>query len=170
MDGYYGYGVVSPLPIHMVASSASWMVHGSHLPWPLITSAFAVICALFYRALWQRTSRGQLVAGAAATLSLLLLYSEGYSPQYLTWWLLCSCCFFLTARVRSTWQPWGAINLVELPIYFSFFGPALAAGGARPLPHRSADDPGRGFPDAALTPVPVRVLAARAKSQQQHGW
>ena len=115
--------------------------------------------------------RGQLVAAAAATLSLLLLYSKGYSPQYLTWLAPLLVLLFPNRQGAVYLAALSAINLVELPIYFSFLPGqhwlltvlVLCRTGLLMILAAA-------FLTRALTPTPVRVLAARAKSQQQHGW
>jgi hypothetical protein len=55
-------------------------------------------------------------------LNIFLLFSKGYSPQYLTWLIPCMA---ILATGRSIWLLFIAglvvANLIEYPIYFHFF-------------------------------------------------
>jgi hypothetical protein len=63
----------------------------------------------------------QMIAALAFTMTLFLLYSKGYSPQYLTW--LAPLLILVLPNRRGTLYlaTLGVLNLLELPVYFSFF-------------------------------------------------
>jgi len=118
LDGYYGYGLLGgdrfdPHP--------TFTTHPTSLPWPLITAAFALLyLALFLRQRNWRAPR-TIVSFSGLTVTLFLLYSKGYSPQFLVWLLP-----FL-AVLLPDWRGVGyalllsSANIVEWVIYFIVF-------------------------------------------------
>ena len=121
MDGYYGYGMVAPLAERLDAGQALAANHPSDLPWTQITLFFALAYAIFYRGAWRIRQPQEIVAAAAFSLHLLLLYSKGYSPQYLLWIAPLLAILFPNRR-GALYLGWlSLINLIELPGYFSFF-------------------------------------------------
>ncbi len=121
LDGYYGYGKVASLAEHLDASKALAANHFSELPWGEITLLFGVAYLVLYRRIWRARQPREIVAGTALTLLWLLLYSKGYSPQYLMW--IAPLLVVLLPNRRGALYLGGLslINLVELPVYFSFF-------------------------------------------------
>jgi hypothetical protein len=121
LDGYYSYGIVAPLSAHIDPASASWASHSSSLPWMPITAVFVLLFALFYTRIYGARDSRRIVAAAAFTLNLLLLYSKGYSPQYLTWIAPLLVLLYPNRRGASYLAALSVLNLLELPLYFSFF-------------------------------------------------
>ena len=124
LDHYYGYGMVAPLAQHLDVTSAQWAVHGSTLPWGLIGGVFALLFALFYLRAYGHFSIDrprQVLAGMAFTLVLLILYSRGYSPQYITWIAPLLVILYPNRRGAFFLGIWGVLNLIELLLYISFF-------------------------------------------------
>ena len=120
MEGFFGFGVVAPFSERIDPATALAASHSSSLPWGLVTCVFGMLFLAFYWRFWGRRSAGQLVAAAGATLCLLLVYSKGYSPQYLTWLAPCIAVIFPTWRGIAYLGLLGLVNLAEYPGYFHF--------------------------------------------------
>lgn len=171
--GFYGYGLVAPLAEHLNPATAVWGNHADPLPWGLITLTFGFIYLLFYKGIWGVRQRAQLVAAAAFGITLLLIYSKGYSPQYLTWVAALIVVLFPNRRGVIYLGGLSLLNLMELPGYFSFFPghpelfvvTVLARTGVLVL---LASD----CLALALSGKPLLVLTLRSWSrrQRQHGW
>ncbi|MEM7347157.1 MAG: hypothetical protein AAF485_23195, partial [Chloroflexota bacterium] len=83
IDGNHRYGTL-PLDLR----NTSWVptdAPPSQIPWLWVTAVFGVIYAIFYtRPInWQQPK--SVLAFTGFTLSLFLLWSKGYSPQWLNW-------------------------------------------------------------------------------------
>lgn len=173
LDHYYGYGRVAPLAQHFDVASAQWAVHGSTLPWALITGAFGLLFALFYLRAYGHYAISrprQVLAGAAFTLTLLILYSRGYSPQYITWIAPLLVILYPNRQGRSYLGLWGALNLVEILLYISFFPEQhwilfLTVTARTVLLILLA----WGFLKQALSPGVQPLALARARSMLKHG-
>jgi hypothetical protein len=119
IDGNYDYGII---PLDM--RDLDWTpgdAPPSRIPWLLVTAITALIYGWFYtRPLDWRQSRNSL-AFVGFTLCLFMLWSKGYSPQWLGWPL-----FFialLLPNIRGV--TYGAIlsigNIIEANFYFIMF-------------------------------------------------
>jgi hypothetical protein len=73
------------------------------------------------QALRGRFSQREIVAALAFSVCLLLLYSKGYSPQYLTWIAPLVVILFPNWQGAAILGVLGVANLIELPVYISFF-------------------------------------------------
>jgi hypothetical protein len=117
LDGYYSFGVAGG-PNRFDPAQAGAAQHPSLLPGLLITIGFG----LFYLALYTRrvdwSDRRRVVAFTALTQNLLLLYSRGYSPQFLVTILPFLILLLPGWRGVAYALLLSAINLVEYPIYF----------------------------------------------------
>jgi hypothetical protein len=120
-DGYFLYGIVggdrfNPWP--------DFSVFQSHIPW-FWTGGIALIFGLIYLWLYtrpqHREAKWQMVSFAGLTINFFILYSKGYSPQFLVYilpfivWLLPNLrgavyMIFLTLS-----------NFLEGAIFFSIF-------------------------------------------------
>jgi len=136
IDKYYGFGVVAPLAQHMSPESAFVPNHSSKLPWLLITGVFALALGIFYWRFWDSQRRRQgageryrIAAAAGFSLQLLLIYSRGYSPQYLIWIAPLLVILMPNRRGAAYLALLSLVNLIELPVFFSFFPdrPAILA-------------------------------------------
>ncbi len=120
-EGYYGYGWVAPLEERMDPSSAFRPAYPTHLPWPAITAAFAAL----YLYLWTRrmdTRRPMTaVALTGLTVILFLLFSKGYSPQFLIYVVPFALLLLPSLRAIGYLALLGAINLLEFPVYGQLF-------------------------------------------------
>ncbi len=86
-DGYFTGGLVTPLELRFDPATAGQVDRASSLPWPLITVVFALLYLFLYtrRIDWQDHRR--VLAFTGLSLTLFLLYSKGYSPQFLVYLL-----------------------------------------------------------------------------------
>jgi hypothetical protein len=84
-DGYYTGGLVAPLDQRFDPGTASQVDHVSNLPWPLISLGFALLYLLVYtrRIVWR--DAGCVLTFCGLSLNLFMLYSKGYSPQFLVY-------------------------------------------------------------------------------------
>jgi hypothetical protein len=83
LDGYVRGGRVAHLEERFDPGTASLVYHSSNLPWPVITIIFGLIYLFIYtrRIDWQDAHR--ILAFTGLSLILFMLYSKGYSPQFL---------------------------------------------------------------------------------------
>ena len=119
LDGYYGPGAVASID-QRVDPSAALNGVSSTLPWTLITIAFAVLFLAFYARFWGKRTPLQLIAATGCTLSLLLIYAKGYSPQYLIWFAPILAITFPNLKGAVYLALLGLVNLLEYPVYFHF--------------------------------------------------
>ncbi len=123
LEGYFGYGVVGGDRLN--PAETAFAVHASTLPWPLITLGFG----LLYLLLWTRPAddsspqRGyrrprNVVALTGLTVTLFLLYSKGYSPQFIVYLLPFVILLFPDARGVTYSLLLTLLNVLEQPIYF----------------------------------------------------
>jgi uncharacterized membrane protein len=85
LEGNYTGGSVTPLNQRFDPSTASQLDQPSSLPWLVITVAFALLYLFIYtrRISWQQPKR--ILAFTGLTINLFMLYSKGYSPQFLVY-------------------------------------------------------------------------------------
>jgi hypothetical protein len=116
MEGYFGYGVVRGDRLN--PAETNFASHSSMLPWWLITLAFG----LLYLVLWTRPANYRrprnLVALMGLTVTLFLLYSKGYSPQFLIYLLPFIVLLFPNARGVTYSLLLTLLNVLEQPVYF----------------------------------------------------
>ncbi len=116
LEGYFGYGQLAGDRFN--PAETVFAVHPSSLPWLWISLAFA---ALFLAAFFARpkdTSPRRVLAFAGFTISLFLMYSKGYSPQFIVYLLP------FIILLLPNWAGVGyalaltALNVLEQPVYF----------------------------------------------------
>jgi len=116
LEGYFGYGVVGGDRLN--PAETAFAVHPGRLPWLLITLGFA----LLYLLLWTRPADCRrprpLVALTGLTVSFFLLYSKGYSPQFLVYLLPFVILLFPDARGVTYSLLLTLLNVLEQPVYF----------------------------------------------------
>jgi hypothetical protein len=119
LEGEYGYGIIAADMrdlTHIGVSPAP-----SHLPWLLISAVFAVLYLWLYTRPfdWERP-RG-VVAFAGLSMNLFMLYSKGYSPQYLVW--LLPFLVILLPNLRGAFYALllSLANIIEANFYFIMF-------------------------------------------------
>lgn len=115
LEGKYDYGII---PLDM--RDLSWQPTAAmgHLPWPIITLVFAAIFLFVYTRpiAWQQPRA--VVAFTGFAVCLFMLYSKGYSPQWLGWVLVFIAILLPNLRgafyaVVTSW-----VNLIEANVFF----------------------------------------------------
>lgn len=120
-EGYTGFGLVAPLALRTDPASAGLQAHPSTLPWPLITLVLILaLIGLFTRPL-NLTAARPVVALGGLSLNLVLLFSRGYSPQFLLWVLPLLFAVFPGLTGAAYGLLLSGANVLEYPLYFSFF-------------------------------------------------
>lgn len=115
-EGYFGYGVVGGDRLN--PAETAFAVHDNSLPWWLITLGFG----LFYLFLWSRPANYRQARGIVAltglSVTIFLLYSKGYSPQFLVYLLPFVFLLFPDARGVTYGLLLTLLNVLEQPVYF----------------------------------------------------
>lgn len=119
VDGNYDYGVI---PLDM--RDLSWtpgQAPPTHIPWLLVTGLFGLVYVFFYtRPLnWSAPRIGLPFVGF--TLCLFMLWSKGYSPQWLGWVLFFIALLLPNLRGVIYAVILSLANLVEANFYFVMF-------------------------------------------------
>jgi len=116
LEGYFGYGVVGGDRLN--PAETAFAIHDSTLPWWLITLAFGVL----YLFLWTRPADYRqprnVVALTGLTVTIFLLYSKGYSPQFLVYLLPFVILLLPNARGVTYSLLLTLLNVLEQPVYF----------------------------------------------------
>jgi hypothetical protein len=116
LEGYFGYGVVGGDRLN--PAETAFAVHDSTLPWWLITLGFGVL----YLFLWTRPADYRqprnVVALTGLTVTIFLLYSKGYSPQFLVYLLPFVILLLPNARGVTYSLLLTLLNVLEQPVYF----------------------------------------------------
>jgi hypothetical protein len=119
IDGNYDYGVI-PLDMRNLAWTPG-DAPPTRIPWLAITAGFGLIYAVFYtRPLDWRAPR-PVLAFVGFTLCLFMLWSKGYSPQWLGWPLFFVALLLPNLRgvVYATILSLG--NIIEANFFFIMF-------------------------------------------------
>lgn len=115
-DGYYGYGVV--LGDRLNPAETEFATHTSSLPWWLISLIFAGWYLLIIAAPADYNQSRPVIALTGFTTAMLLLYSKGYSPQFLVYLLPFVVLLFPNGRGLIYALILTGLNILEQPIYF----------------------------------------------------
>lgn len=117
LEGNFSYGII-PLDMRNVAWSP---VTGSRssLPWLWIMLAFGLIYLLAYTRRIDWKAPRSVVAFTGFTLILFMLYSKGYSPQWLGWVLAFVALLLPNLRGAFYAVVTGLLNLVEANLFFT---------------------------------------------------
>jgi len=118
LEGEFGYGIV-PLDMRNLAWDPASSPGGSSLPWLWITLAFGLVYLFAYARPFDWKSPRNVVAFTGFTVILFLLFSKGYSPQWLGWVLVFVA--LLTPNLRGAFYAivTSFLNLVEANIFFT---------------------------------------------------
>jgi hypothetical protein len=119
IDGNYDYGVI---PLDM--RDLNWTPGQSpptRVPWLLITSAFGLIYAYFYTRSLNWAAPRHMLPFVGFTLCLFMLWSKGYSPQWLGWVLFFIALLLphLRGVIYATILSLG--NIIEANFFFIMF-------------------------------------------------
>ena len=116
LEGYFGYGVVAGDRLN--PAETNFADYPDSLPWWLISLLFG----LFYLIVWTRPADMRqprvVVALTGFTLTLLVLYSKGYSPQFLVYLLPFILLLFPDGRGIAYSLLLTVLNVLEQPVYF----------------------------------------------------
>jgi|GEM_PF-221777 len=124
-DGYYGFGQVGGDRLktldQMAAAGESFAIHEGRLPWwawGVITLGFAGLYAYLFTRPADYSQPRPLLAFAGLTVALFLLYTKGYSPQFLVYLLPFIVLLFPNARGLTYALILTGLNILEQPVYF----------------------------------------------------
>jgi hypothetical protein len=117
LEGEFGYGIV-PLDLR----DMSWVPSNeavASLPWLWITLAFGLVYLFAYTRSFDWKVPRNLVALSGFTVTLFVLYSKGYSPQWLGWVLICIALLLPNLRGAFYAVVTGLLNLIEANVFFT---------------------------------------------------
>jgi hypothetical protein len=120
-EHYFGYGQVAPLLDRTDPATASFVAYPSHLPWPLISLVFGLIFVILWTRPFDPRRPLNAVAFTGLSVNLFLLYSRGYSPQFLLYVVPFALLALPAFRAVAYISILSAINLIEYPIYITLF-------------------------------------------------
>ncbi len=115
-EGYYGFGVV--LGDRLNPAETNFAAHDGSLPWWLITLAFVGLYAFLFTRATDYSRPRNVVAFSGLTVVVFLLYSKGYSPQFLVYLLPFILLLFPNGRGLTYVLTLTGLNVLEQPIYF----------------------------------------------------
>lgn len=83
LDGQYSGGDTTPLEIRFDPTNITVSFHESHFPYWIVAVAFVVIYLLLYTRHIEWQDNLKAVAFCGLSINLFLLFSKGYSPQWI---------------------------------------------------------------------------------------
>jgi len=116
MEGYYGFGLVAGDRLN--PAETNFAAHPSTLPWWLISLFFGGWYLLIFSAAADYEQERKLFAFCGLTVSTMLLYSKGYSPQFIVYLLPFIILLFPNERGLTYSLILTGLNVLEQPIYF----------------------------------------------------
>jgi Gpi18-like mannosyltransferase len=118
-EGYFSYGEVGGNRFDRAVTDFS--IHPQTLPWLWISLAFVLIYLWLYTRPVDYRDRRKVLALSTVTVALFMLYSKGYSPQFLVYLLpfLVLCC--PGPRGVAYAVALSVLNFMEQPVYFVIF-------------------------------------------------
>jgi len=116
LDGYFTGGAVAPLDQRFDPGTAADPGRVSHLPWLWISLAFAGLYLVLYtrRIRWEEGKR--VLAFSGLSVILFMLYSKGYSPQFLVYILPFVVLLMPNLKGVAYALLLSAINWLEWPV------------------------------------------------------
>lgn len=91
------------------------------MPWPLISLTFALIFILIWTRPFDARRPLNAVTFTGLSVNLFLLYSRGYSPQFLVYLVPFALLSLPAFRSVAYISVLSAINLIEYPAYLTLF-------------------------------------------------
>jgi hypothetical protein len=119
LEGYHGFGAVAGSRLN--PAETNFAVHGGGLPWTvwgLITLAFAGIYAFIFTRPADYNQPRNLIAFSGLTVAIFMLYTKGYSPQFLVYLLPFIILLFPDGRGLTYSLILTGLNILEQPVYF----------------------------------------------------
>jgi hypothetical protein len=119
-EGYHGFGAVGGDRLSPDVVQADFAIHAGWPGWVwlLITLLFAGIYAYLFSRPADYDQPHSLTAFAGLTVSIFMLYSKGYSPQFLVYLLPFILLLMPNGRGLSYALVLTGLNILEQPIYF----------------------------------------------------
>jgi hypothetical protein len=121
IDGYYSYGRVAPLGVRFDPSTAEYIAYRSRIPTVPLALGFGILYAILWFRPVARTPRNLVLFTAISTVGFLL-YSKGYSPQFIIYVLPFVVVLLPWRRAIGYSLALSAVNLLEWPLYHEWFG------------------------------------------------
>jgi len=119
IDGNYDYGII---PLDM--RDLSWTpgdAPPTRIPWLWITAIFGMAYAFIYTRLLDWRQPRNVLAFVGFTLCLFMLWSKGYSPQWLGWILFFIALLLPNLRGVTYAAILSIANIIEANFYFIMF-------------------------------------------------
>lgn len=117
LEGYYGFGEVAGNRLN--AAETLFAVHPASLPWGLISLGFAALyLAAFFLLNADYAKPRKVIAFAGLTVVLFLLYSKGYSPQFLVYVLPFIILLLPNFSGLGYALALTLLNVLEQPVFF----------------------------------------------------
>lgn len=119
VDGNYDYGVI---PLDM--RDLSWTPGAApptRVPWLLVTALFGLTYAFFYTRPLNWAVPRNILAFVGFTLCLFMLWSKGYSPQWLGWPLFFIALLLPNLRGVTYAAILSLANIIEANFFFIMF-------------------------------------------------
>ncbi len=117
LEGKFGYGII-PVDMRNIAWDPA-TGFSSSLPWLWITIAFGLVYLFAYTRRFDWKAPRNIVAFTGFTLILFMLYSKGYSPQWLGWALAVIALLLPNLRGAFYAVVAGLLNLIEANVFFT---------------------------------------------------
>jgi hypothetical protein len=119
IDGNYDYGVI-PLDMRNLAWEPG-QAPPTRIPWLLVTGLFGLVYAWFYTRRLNWSNPRNVLAFVGFTLALFMLWSKGYSPQWLGWPLFFIALLLPNLRGITYAVILSLGNIIEANFYFIMF-------------------------------------------------
>jgi uncharacterized membrane protein len=120
LDGYYSFGKVAPLGTRFDPATADYVAYPSRVP----TLPLTIGCAVLFVILWlrpvPRTARNAVLFTGIAMLGFLV-YSKGYSPQFIVYALPFTMILFPWRRALGYTAALSCFNLLGWPLFYEWF-------------------------------------------------
>jgi hypothetical protein len=119
-EGYYGFGRVEGDRLDSNLALADFAIHEGWpgAVWVLITLAFAGVYAYLFSRPADYSRPRNLIAFAGLTTAVFMLYSKGYSPQFLVYILPFILLLMPNGRGLTYALILTGLNILEQPVYF----------------------------------------------------
>lgn len=118
LEGYFGYGIIAG---DRFSTNPDFANHPSTLPWMVITIAFGLVYLWLYTRRLDFSDARRQVAFAASSTILFLLWSRGYSPQFVVMASPFVALLIPSLRGVAYLILLDLCNLFEAQVYFILF-------------------------------------------------
>jgi len=119
LEGFFGYGEVGGDRFDRAVSD--FALHPSTLPWLWITVFFGLVYLFFYTRPVDYRNKRKVLGLSTLTLALFMLYSKGYSPQFLVYVLPLVVLYCPPLRAIAYALSLTTLNFLEHPVFPALF-------------------------------------------------